>query len=206
MNARVLGLVLGIAILGLMPGRLSALTDAGLFKLSLNSTFFRFGMGEVDVEDQPGERDYDAATVGVGMQNAGIGFGYTVIPGLVVGGTVTLGLQGLDEFHGDDEAFIWQLLPYVEYIFLDGLVRPFVRGTVGFEGLSSDEFGDVWWWGFTFGAGGGAHFFIRDYISLDALLMLGFTVGTGEFEAGNDRDFSHWRFRISALLGMSAWF
>ena len=189
----------------LAPTKSMATTQKGLFKLSLDSTFFRFGTGEVDFDDGP-EDDFDTATVGIGMHDTSISFGFTVIPGLVIGGRVTFGLQGFDFYQWDHEVFVWSVLPYVEYVFLDGVPRPFVMGIAGFEGMNSDDF-DMWWWGFKVGGGGGAHFFVMDRLSLDAFLLLAFDVGTGEIEVpGDDVDFSHWRFSVSTLVGMSAWF
>ncbi len=194
------------ALFFLMPWHVSAQTRAGLFKVSLDSTVFAFGVGEVDWEDGP-ERDYDAPTVGFGLSSAGIGFGYTVIDKLVIGGRLTLGMEGRDEYLGDDWWFIWSVLPFAEYVFLDGLVRPFVMGTLGFEGKSDDfDDNDTWWWGFTFGPGGGIHFFVHDNVSLDLIGMFLFTVGTGEDGRPRDDDFKHWRFRLSVLAGISGWF
>ncbi|MCP4707099.1 MAG: hypothetical protein GY869_00620, partial [Planctomycetes bacterium] len=161
--------------------------------------------GEVDYDDV-GEDDFSVPTVGVGMASAGIGFGYTVIDKLVIGGRLTLGMDGYDEYHFDDWGFVWSVLPFAEYVFLSGLVRPFVMGTLGFEGRNDDFGRDRWWWGFTFGRGGGIHFFLQDNISLDLIGMFLFTVGTGERDFGRDEDFTHWRFRLSVLVGISGWF
>jgi hypothetical protein len=97
----------------LAPKESAAVTKAGLFKLSLDTTFFRFGIGELDPDDG-GARDFDTPTVGIGMQDTSIGFGFTVIPGLVIGGRVTFGLQGFDTYLWDDQVFIWSALPCVD--------------------------------------------------------------------------------------------
>ncbi|MCP4606610.1 MAG: hypothetical protein GY847_39890 [Proteobacteria bacterium] len=207
MKIRILLLAVVAGIL-MVPIQSRAVTRAGLFKISLDSKLFGFCVGERDFDDG-GDPDFESPTVGIGLSSAGIGFGYTVINGLVIGARVTTGLEGLDVYHIDDEVFIWSVLPYAEYIFLSGLVRPFVMGTLGFEGMRTDDFGnDTWWWGFTFGGGGGVHFFVVENVSIDATLLATFTVGTGEQDnnRGPDEDFSHWHFKFSTLAGMSAWF
>ncbi len=192
----------------LAPQRSMAVTRAGLFKLSLDSSFFGFGMGEVD-PDGGRTNDFDSPTFGVGLSSPGIGLGYTVIDCLVIGGRVTLGVQGYDDLFRNDESFYWSVLPYFEYIFLSGVARPFVTGTIGFEGVKEDAFDDHGrrWWGFTFGGGGGAHFFVIDQVSIDAMLLITFTVGRGEDERpDDDLDFKLWHFKLSGLFGLSAWF
>ncbi|MCP4675730.1 MAG: hypothetical protein GY854_09535 [Deltaproteobacteria bacterium] len=192
----------------LTPQRATAVTRAGLLKLSLDSSFIGFGTGEIDPEGGD-DNDFGAPTFGVGLSSPGIGLGYTVIDKLVIGGRVTLGVQGHDDLFGDYESFFWSVLPYFEYIFLSGVARPFVTGTLGFEGVKVDAFDDDgrWWWGFTFGGGGGAHFFVIEQVSLDAMLLLTFTVGGGEDERpDDDLDFKLWHFKLSGLFGLSAWF
>jgi len=184
-------------------------TPAGLFRANLDSMLFGFGSGEFEHDNDNVEHDFDAATVGLGLDSAGVGLGYTVIDGLLIGGRISLGLRGFDDYLDDSDAFFWSVLPYGEYIFLDGVARPFVTAVLGFEGKNFDQdAGDRWWWGFEIGAGGGGHFFVLDQLSLDATMLFSFIVGTGEDEsaANNTVDFNHWRFRLSALVGLSAWF
>lgn len=207
--------IISIAILAAFSSVAAAQTRAGLVKIHLDTSLFGFGVGEEDYDNSNLERDYDQITVGLGTPSAGIGGGYTIIDGLVVGGKVTLALDGWDKYHYDSGGFTWSVMPYVEYIWLAGIFRPFVMGTLGFEGfvLNDDDTidQDKNWWNFTFGAGGGAHFFLYDRISLDATLLFTFGVGTGERETatiGGNRvtaDFSHWRFLFMTLIGISVW-
>lgn len=200
-------LVLLFLALVFVPFEGVTMTRAGLFRVSLDTTLFGFGTGEIDV-DNAGETDFDAASVGIGLDSAGIGLGYTVIDGLVLGGRVSFGLRGFDDYLYDEDAFVWSVVPYGEYIFLSGVARPFVTAILGFEGKNlGEDLSDRWWWGFEFGAGGGGHFFVLENVSIDATLLCSFIVGTGENEwPQNDVDFSHWRFRLVALAGLSAWF
>jgi hypothetical protein len=196
----------------LMPGELFALTRAKLTRVHLDTTLFRAGIGEHDYDDGA-EVDHNGFTGGFGMSSAGIGAGFAVIDGLVVGGKLTLGAEGYDPYHVDGTGFAWSIMPYVEYIFLDGLARPFVMGTLGFEGrndMPDDD--DYWWWAFAFGMGGGVHLFVFDNLSFDIGLLVGFDFGTGEnenFPVGKptvtDDDFDHWMFKLEILLGISGW-
>jgi hypothetical protein len=113
-----------------------------------------------------------------------------------------------DWFLNDDsEIFVWSLVPYFEYVFLSGVARPFVMAQLGFEG-AHDSPGDTdyGWWSLLFGIGGGAHFFLADKLSVDAILQLQQRFGTGRLETpATETDFSHWRFSMGILFGISAW-
>jgi hypothetical protein len=177
-------------------------TKAGLWTVSLDTSLFGFGTGGLNFKDNTiGDVSYDAVTGGIGMGNAAIGAGYTVIDGLVIGMRVRFGAQGMDEYRIDDTVFVWSFIPYAEYIFLDGLWRPFVTGELGFDGKASD---DNWYWGCTIGVGGGLHVFLFNNFSVDGRMMFDINFGSGEI-ATNDA-FRQWRFGITGLLGMSVWF
>ena len=216
MSKKPLSVIITIAILVAFSSVATAQTRAGLVKIHLDTSLFGFGVGEEDYDDDNiNDRDYDQITVGLGTPSAGIGGGYTVIDGLVVGGKVAVALDGWDKYHFDSGGFTWSIMPYVEYIWLAGIFRPFVIGTLGFEGFFIDD--NViatnqkkHWWNFTFGGGGGAHFFLYDRISLDATLLFTFGVGTGEREISLVNrtvtdDFTHWRFLFMTLIGISVW-
>jgi hypothetical protein len=177
-------------------------TGAGLWTVNLDTTLFGFGTGNINFKDATiADAEFDAVTGGIGMGNAAIGAGYTLIDGLVLGIRVRFGAQGMDEYRIDDTVFVWSFIPYVEYIFLDGLWRPFVTGELGFDGKASD---DNWYWGCTIGVGGGVHAFIFNNFSVDGRMMFDINFGSGEI-ATNDA-FRQWRFGISGLVGMSVWF
>jgi hypothetical protein len=177
-------------------------TRAGQFTVNLDTTLFGFGTGKINYKDSAlPDYQFDAVTGGIGMGNASIGAGYTVIDGLLIGMRVRFGAQGMDEYRLDDTVFVWSFMPYAEYIFLDGLWRPFVTAGLGFEGKNNDDF---WYWGFTIGMGGGLHVFLFNNFSVDGRMMFDINFGSGETPA-NDK-FGQWRFGISGLLGMSVWF
>ena len=212
MKTRVTILFAACLLLFLAPGELHALTRAKLTRIQLDTTLFRGGIGEHDYNDGP-EYDNNGFTGGLGLSSGGIGAGYMVLDGLLVGGKLTLGAEGYDKYHVDGTGFVWSVMPYVEYIFLDGMARPFVMGTLGFEGrnnMPNDD--DYWWWAFAFALGGGVHLFVFDNLSFDAGLSFGFDFGTGENKSWatgrpnvHDDGFSHWLFKIEILLGISAW-
>ncbi len=180
-----------------------AAVPRGAFRLSFDTTFFRFGVGEREYDGR--EQNFDAATFGIGMPSYGVGFGGAVTDNVVIGGRLTMGLEGYDHYHQDADGFVWQVLPYVEYVFLAGIFRPFVMGILGFQGRGDlDEMGDDSWWGFTAGGGGGFHLFFFSNLSLDVTLAADYTVGTGE--TPRNQDFGHWRFTFGALVGLSGWF
>ncbi|MCP4198982.1 MAG: hypothetical protein GY762_17700 [Proteobacteria bacterium] len=196
-----------IAVLLLAPMESNAVpragTRAGLWTVNLDTTLFGFGTGRINHKDANRADDdfeFDAVTGGIGMGNAAIGAGYTLIDGLVLGVRVRLGAQGLDEYRIDDTAFVWSFVPYVEYIFLDGLWRPFVTGKLGFDGKVND---DLWYWGCTIGVGGGVHAFIFNNFSADARFLFDINFGSGEFGSGEARQ---WRFGMGGMVGMSVWF
>ena len=177
-------------------------TRAGLWTVNLDSTLFGFGTGNINFKDSTiADADFNAVTFGIGTGNAAIGAGYTVIDGLVVGMRVRFGAQGMDEYRVDDTVFVWSFIPYVEYIFLDGLWRPFVTGELGFDGKASDE---NWYWGCTIGVGGGVHTFLFNNFSVDARLVFDMNFGSGEISTNDG--FKQWRFGMSGLIGMSVWF
>jgi hypothetical protein len=210
MNSRLFTLMIGTLIF-LVPltSKATAGTASGLFRIHLDTTVFRVGIGEIDPDDSPAN-DYDGFTGGIGLESAGIGFGYTVINGLVIGGKLSFGADGFDKYHSDVTGFRWSIMPYVEYIFLDGLLRPFVIGIFGFQGRNNlPQTDDYWDWAFTFSAGGGLHIFVFNNLSFDGTMLFGFDVGAGEYEFGTPRGdvhFNHWKFKLDLLLGMSVWF
>lgn len=197
-----------VLLCALAPSRANAQTQAGQFRVSLDTELLGFGKGEIDPDGRNNDIDYDAVTFGLGMAGTGIGFGYTVIDNLLIGGRLSLGLEGLDRYQIDGDGFIWSVMFYAEYIFLPGMFRPFVTATLGFGGIKTDDLIDCWWWSMTGGIGGGLHIFLIPNVSLDATLLIKMGGGTGEFENNviNDIDYKHWLFSFDLALGVSAWF
>jgi hypothetical protein len=195
------------------PTAIQAQTKAGLFKIQLDTVLFSYGLGEVD-RSSSNDRSFGDATAGLGMANAGIGLGYTVIDRLVIGGRIALGIEGYDDYFWDAEGFRWSVMPFLEYVFLDKIFRPFIMLSLGFEGYSTEDVEFLWqgektsWWGFRSEIAGGGHVFVHEVVSLDFTLGMAFVFGNGEVEvttSADDLEFKHWRFDFSALVGLSVW-
>jgi hypothetical protein len=196
------------------PGVAEAEIERGTFRLHLESTFFSFFKGELD-PDGRGDIDLDGVHFGVGapsqeysITRQSVGFGVTLIPNLVLGARVTLAVVHRDDDEVDDsDLFVMGFIPYLEYVFLDGMWRPFVTAVVGTEGWFG-EIGDTDYRfaNFVSGAGGGLHVFLAPQFSIDGTLLFSFAVGGGEWERGRaDEDFDFWCIDLSLLLGLSGW-
>jgi len=100
---------------------------------------------------------------------------------------------------------VWSILPYLEYVWLTGIVRPFVKGQLGIEGLHDENYD---FFGILLGAGGGIHIFPNtDRLSLDVNGDFTFRFGGGD--ANDDAaggHFNHWRFAFAIAFGISGWF
>lgn len=191
-----------------LPGPAKAALRKGYLRLGFDSTLFRFGLSNYN----PGQGDDDnitSVTVGAAMPNTGAVVGYTVTNGLVIGARVNVGIAGSDAYFVKDHYVSWALNPYLEYVFLREIVRPFLSVQLGAEGLVSYQSDDTWWWGFNFAGGGGVHFFLHQNVSVDLALYPGFSIGNGEMGApppAKATKFKHWRFTVAIPLGVSGWF
>lgn len=185
-----------------VPARASL--SKGLFRLGLESTFFRLSIVDYDPEDAP-DRDFQKVSIGAGLPEAGLNLAGTVANGWVFGGRITLGLASDDIIFENTRYLTWSVLPYFEYVFLSRVFRPFVTVMAGAEGVThyNDGTPSTWWAGFKGAGGGGAHFFARRSISIDITMLAGAIVGGGE---RNNQKFQHWRFFTSILFGISGWF
>jgi len=176
------------------------------FRLHLESGLMEIQRGDLDWDDG-GDADLDHTAAGLGIPRAGVGLGFAVWRGLVIGGRVETAFYDDDEgfWWGYEDAFALSILPYGEYIFLSGLFRPFVTIYLGVKGLTSDWGpADFSMWGFATGGGGGAHIFLMDRFSIDLTLLLGVWLGGAEADPGNeDGDFVI--FESSILFGISGW-
>jgi len=174
----------------------------GLFRLGLESTLFRFSVGDYDFKNGPAH-DVENIAFGVGVPKAGLHLAGTVVNGLVFGGRITIGMTSEDQLFEDDQYFTWSVLPYLEYVFLRRVFRPFVTVMAGVEGIARYPQDDTWWWGFEAAGGGGFHFFVFQNLSIDLTFLAG-----GIFGGGREQnvEFQHWRFFTSMLFGISGWF
>ncbi|MCK9521641.1 MAG: hypothetical protein M0R76_01190 [Proteobacteria bacterium] len=199
---------IGIAALFLLAPQARAEMQSGLFRIHLDTPILGVGVGGINPDGPGGKSTFSGFQVGLGTPSMGLGLGGTLGKGFVLGGKATVAMAASDWYLADEsEHFVWSLVPYIEYVFLQGLARPFVMGQLGFEGLH-DTMGDVkyGWWSFLFGIGGGVHFMLSPKVSIDALLDLQQRFGTGRTKVGPIKDgFNHWRFSMNILLGLSIW-
>jgi len=180
----------------------------GYLRLGFDSTFLRFGLANYNPAESS-DTTITAITAGAAMPNTGVVFGYSVLGGLVLGARLNVGIAGSDQYFAEDHFVSWSVYPYLEYVFLKEIVRPFLTVQIGAEGLVHYQADDTWWWGFNFGGGFGIHFFLHQNVSIDVALMPGFTIGTGEMASPGQAqvtEFKHWRFTVAIPVGVSGWF
>lgn len=160
-------------------GRFRVHVDGNVFGFSHYKEWF-----EDDVDPDEVEDVINSVGLGVGRQNFGVGLGYGITDGLVVGAKLGLGfthqqlvqdqpIDGPDQLNRNLQ---WLLRPYVEYAFIPGgRFRPFVfvHGGVGGGRDVNTETGDAagklishTLLG-TVGGGGGLHAFIVPQVSVD---------------------------------------
>jgi len=196
------------------PDLAAAEIEKGTLRLHLESTFFGFSKGELDPEG-PVLWDFQSIHFGIGtperefsLARQSVGFGFALIPNLVLGGRVTMALLARNDDIRDSTFFVMGLVPYVEYVFLDGTWRPFVTGMIGVEGwFGETRNADYRLVNFVGGAGGGLHVFLAPQFSIDATALFSFAVGGGteEYERRRERDLRFWAIEIGLLLGLSGW-
>ena len=161
--------------------------------------------------------DVDTFSIGINPREAniagtptpGIGFGYALREDIYVGGRLKLGYGSMDT-NSDMGVFDWQILPYGEYLFLSGPMRPFVAAQLGVGGAKFvSDGGDQHTVQFIISGGGGFHYFLAPAFSIDALALLGGRLGSTNWDApaGNGPDSADASYFIfEALLGISGWF
>jgi len=211
MKKYILGSIAVFTLLS-MPGLSSAGIPSGTKRLHLDTMFLGFMFVNTDPEDGP---DIETSTfsIGLGKPQVGAGFGISIIDNLVLGARFT---GYFETVHNDDadwreNTFYWGVLPYVEYIFLNQLVRPFIMGTTGFRGdVMRGEAGDADWegstWAFLIGGGGGVHFFVTRNFSIDLIGLFEYSIAKHREEYGDEEEATSNIFELSLLLGLSGWF
>lgn len=177
----------------------------------------------------PEDWRHTSLDAGIGTPNIKLGVGVTVADALTVGLHIAAAIQkgetALDEddsnLEGEDATtdfdameytnLNWGVMPYLEYAFLQNVVRPFIMLTLGFEG-EIDKVADTKtnYWDFVFGFGGGLHFFVSPTFSVDLGILFGFSAGGGniepEAESEDKNQFIRVLFRLNGGLGLSGWF
>jgi hypothetical protein len=177
----------------------------GTVRLNLDSNLVHFNVGgwnPAGVEDWRMKR-LDA---GIGNPNVGLGLGVTLADALAIGLKFSIAYQsGEASFDADDSGILeeesttdfettkysflrWGVAPYLEYAFLEKVVRPFIMVTLGFEGQKEDNYyATTAYWDFLLGLGGGLHIFANPSVSIDLTILLGFSAGGGAV-AARDRE------------------
>jgi opacity protein-like surface antigen len=227
MMKRMTLVVLVLGAFALTPSRSQAQVNKGDFRLSLDTRLLGFIASTNETND---DNDVDVKErrldVGLGSPELGIGVGYTVIDGLVVGARLATAFATTktDPEHDNNNQklheFGFQLMPYVEYAFNLGRFTPFVMATLGYrnefsktiyyenQGDPSDKLVTN---AFVFAGGGGLHFFLVDALSIDLTATIGGEVGGHTWEndpgAGDTatHDYGYRAFAAKVLLGLSGW-
>ncbi len=170
----------------------------------------------------------------VPMSRIGFGIGFSSNGHAFFGARVILGIstqkwkEAGDSSDDDDEKYLkldYALLPYFEYTFGTGRVKPFLSLQVGLDGTYErakwEELGGDYsstWINATnmgvIGLGGGVHIFLASAISLDLWLLESIGVGSliesdnwesdGQSETHDDKTFV-WSSRTELFLGLSGW-
>ncbi len=213
-------IVLSIIIVSLgLPEPAESQVKSGTVRLHLDTLFMGYLFNNYDPEEGE-EVETGTFSIGLGNPRLGIGFGLAVIDQLVIGGRFTgyLTASEIDEIDYKLKGFQWGILPYVQYLFLTGVVRPFIIGQMGFSGLAESSEDDRVEidrnrWGFVFGGGGGVHFFLGNRLSIDLTVLFDYSIGrqTEEHDyawdiADVELEATVSRFEWSTLLGLSGWF
>lgn len=174
-------------------------------------------------------RPLEGDKVPTGASIFGLGLGYGITPYLILGARLGLGFEHEGSPNDGDiknttNTFQTIFNPYLEILPLPrGRVLPFILVRTGFAGGAvgnrtsapgGDGLNRVSFIAPTLGVGGGIHFLITDYFSLDASLMFDYrwyfsktrqrvndvTTTTGWDKAGTQS------LTLAAVLGFSVWF
>ncbi|MCP4605039.1 MAG: hypothetical protein GY847_31705 [Proteobacteria bacterium] len=126
------------------------------------------------------------------------------------------------EYEDKSESFDFTILPYIEYLFGDGPIRPFVTAIVGYTGCrneygllsDSSEMDSISEKsnGLVAGVGGGIHVFVGKYFSLDAEVIGAYSFnynrnrinGSALIQEGSGVSTVH-GFEVEGKLGISGW-
>jgi hypothetical protein len=118
----------------------------------------------------------------------GAGVGYQATDAIVIGGRLGFGVATVDSNTpiGDDDTTVgvFALLPYFEYLFGAGTIRPFIGAQAGFQVFFPDD-GDANAW-FIGGPLGGVHIFAADGFSISPTAFFDFIYRGADENAGFD--------------------
>jgi hypothetical protein len=200
--------------------------------LDLGLLGFTYLQAVADDDGNGGHRSFGFNLGPAPVTRVGFGIGYDLDGRLSLGARVALGLaasrrkQAESDERGSDLAFDWAVLPYLEYAFGAGRIRPFLTVAAGVDGTVTrttaagvndmGDWTDVHKGMLTLGAvevGGGLRVFVADRVSLELSLLE--TAGVGKLvekedyagEQGENYIDEHlaWRSRTEIVLGLTGW-
>ena len=187
-----------------------ALTLALAASLSLTTTAsadagqgaFRLGADVPVLSLQHFPSDFGSVTVfqfglwstNLARPQLGASFGYQVIEPLIIGARAGFGVALLDAGAVDDTQGLIAIVPFIEYMFGEGTVRPFIGAQAGFQVIFPDR-SDAQAW-FVGGGLGGVHIFATPGFSISPTLMLDFLYRGDAERAG---------FGLSGIVTLNGW-
>lgn len=220
------------------PGTGAASNIKGRFRIHLDGNLFAFqherDWFESDVPNDQIEDVRNRVGFGVGQYNFGLGLGYGITDGLIVGMKLGIGFNSTTQidkdplFNGPDainNSLNFLVRPYVEYAFIPGgRFRPFVfvhGGVAGSRSVTTDSDNSAALIAHTIaptlGGGGGLHIFVIPQLSIDVFGEVdhSFVLSKSRLEIDgvldpNDNDIDYNRnnqvTEFSVLAGLSLWF
>lgn len=166
----------------------SANADAGAGALRLGADIGVIGL--THVPDAIDETNFQFGIWGEDVYRpaVGVSVGFQIIEPLIIGARTGFGafVSHVDTpgplDHQTFTSGLFALIPYVEYMFLTGNIRPFVGGELGFQ-LTFPDGGDTQA-GFIAGALGGVHIFATPSFSISPTAFLDFIYRGADENAG----------------------
>ena len=141
---------------------------------------------------------------GPSAQGLGFGVGFGITDNLVIGGNLVLNYTSTKREGSDAHGFAdVKLMPYLEFLFGSGSVRPFIGGALMMELQSGEDYGAQL---FGLAGLGGVHVFMTDSVSLDFSGRLYFEAGSSSVDVGPaTADASLTSVGLLVLAGVSGW-
>jgi hypothetical protein len=191
--------------------------EGGALRLGLWGPVF----STVTAKSDSGGTEVENRTSSFGLPAQGAGFGIGYAPNRIVGFGVDLSAASQDNellIDGESQGRLmtssWALSPYFDVLFSEAsMVRPFVRGQVGFGGItttSSDPTGTMSEVEdevsiFRLAAGLGVYIFPIEQLSVDARLDVAY-VGLTQTPAGSTEELEASGVGAIFVVGFSGWF
>ena len=130
----------------------------------------------------------------VARPQVGASIAFQIIEPLVIGARAGFGALWTETGPADSTSGVIALVPFLEYMFGDGTIRPFIGGQAGFQIFFPDG-GDAQGW-FVGGGLGGVHIFATPGFSISPTLMLDFLYRGDAERAG---------FGMTGLVTLNGW-